>query len=356
MSSGENTGRQTLIAFTAGSTWDTGVAVGALDGAVITSVDPITLQGDPVMEEGIANYDELAEMDNIAVEANPTIVANLRREGAIWRLMANLFGDDTVTGPTGNILLHTFNWQVLSTIIHTMAMEVGNADIWEWPSLTCVAAIIEGSGEWVTITFETIGSTINIGADGTNVANDFNAITYNTKVKKIRAKNALLRINTQGGAALDSGDDQPMDSFRLEIRRPLDREDVMKGLSSGVEQQTDQPVQEGFGEVKFTYGLKDYDDDPNNLDNALFDDLKDETEYKAELSFSRTIGSDAHVITFTMPRLHPMPQSSSVDGSGRILLERNFQGLDAASNPTGMSINTLIGLTVGDLVTASYEL
>lgn len=349
-----STGQHTIVGVVLGSTWRTGAQLAALDGFIPLSIDPITLQGDPIEEVGIGNFDELPAMDLIAVEANPTIVANLRREGAIWKFMANLFGDDTVSGPSGNVFTHTFNWQQRSTLIHTMAMEIGDADIWEWPSLKVVAAIIEGDGEgWVGITFETIGSTINIAGDGTNVSGDFDNVTYDTKVKKIKLKSTRIRINGQSGGALGSSDEQNVSNWRLEIRRPYEREDLILAATDGTETQTDEPIQEGVSMVKLSLTYKDYDKEAN--DNSLFDDLKDETEYKADIDMAITIGSDAHDLLTQLPRLRSLPQESSIDGAGRVTLTRHFRALDAAASPTGMTINTLVHMINQDVVTLAYE-
>jgi hypothetical protein len=350
-------GRNSIVALSAGAAWGTPIAVAALDGILPFNIDRIALDGEVVFDESIGNWGELQEGDLVRHLANPQITLPLRREGMLWRFVAHLIGDDTVTGPVGNVYTHTFNWQDESTLFSSMALEINETaspgHIVEWASLKTVGVVFEpdGDGFW-QIVVSTIGDTINIGGDATNTDTEFDLITWATKTKRIGFRESQLRINAQGGAALGSGDVVKCSNIAVNLVRnyPADGELVTRGASTGAEKTTDEPIREGYNDgMILSFTKNDY------TTEALLDEFHDETERKADIIVTKTIGSDAHVMTMTMPRLYPISPEVAIERGSRIPMTRNFVMTDATANPTGMSVNTIFHLVLDELQSASYE-
>jgi hypothetical protein len=346
----DKTGRHGIVAFQKGTTWGTAVAPGALDGVLPFSISPWPLQGDPVIDDTIGNWDEVQEMTKLIEEANPTIIYPYRREGAFLRHVAHIFGDDTPTSGNGQ-KTHTFNWQQESALFGTYAAEIADADITEWPSMKTTGITLRKGGDGgLELEARTICDTVQVAADATTAGGDFDAVTYDTKVKRVANNEVQFRINAQAGAALASpGDVIKLGDFSLDINRPYDREDVTRGASTGVEFQTDEPIQNGPAEILLSVTANDY------TTIALLDDLKDTTEYKADIIITKTISAVVHSDTIQFNRLQPMPQSADIDRMNRIPLTRVFRAKKATSTPTGMTNANVIHWVHLDSVTATYE-
>ncbi len=343
------TGRHGIVAFQAGGTWGTAVAPGALDGVLPFSVSPWPLQGDPVVDDTVANWDEVQEMTKLIEEANPTIIYPYRREGAMFRHVAHIFGDDVPTAGNGQ-KTHTFNWQQESALFGTYAVEIADADITEWPSMKTVGITLRKGGDGgMELEARTICDTVQVGADATTAGGDFDAVTYDTKVKRVANNELQFRINAQAGGALAGGDIIKLSDFSLDINRPLDREDVTRGASTGVEFQTDEPVQNGPAELLLSVTAPDY------TTLALLDDLKDSTEYKADFIITKTISAVIHSDTIEFNRLQLSSHAADIDRMNRIPLTRIFRGKKATSTPTGMTNANLVHWVHLDSVVATYE-
>ncbi len=325
------TGRHGIVAFQAGATWGTAVAPGALDGVLPFSISPWPLQGDPVIDDTVANWDEVQEMTKLIEEANPTIVYPYRREGPFLRHLAHIFGDDTPSG--ADPYIHTFTWQQESALFGTYACEIADADITEWPSMKTVGVTLRKGGDGgMEFEARTICDTVAIAGDATTAGGDFDAVTYQTKVKRVANNEIQFRINGQAGGALASpGDVIKLADFSLDINRPYDREDVTRGASTGPEFRTEQPIQNGPAEILLSITVNDY------TTLALLDDLKDSTEYKADIIITKTISAIVHSDTIEFNRLQPMPQSADIDRMNRIPLTRVFRAKKATATPTGMT-------------------
>ncbi len=350
-------GRNSIVGLSAGAAWGTPVALAALDGIMPDNIDRIVLDGETVMDESIGNWVELTEGNLIRHIANPTITLPLRREGMLWRFPAHLIGDDTVSGPTGNVYQHTMNWQDESILFSCMGLEINESaspgHIVEWASLKTVGVVFEPDGEgfWQMVV-STIGDTINIGADATNSDTEFDLITWATKVKRVGFREAAFRINAQGGGALGSGDIIKCTNLAVNLIRnyPADGELVTRGASTGAELTTDEPIRAGYNDgMVLSFTAPDY------TTEALLDEFHDETERKADITITKTIGSDAHVLLMQMPRLYPISPESAIARGGRIPMTRNFVMTNASANPTGMSTNNIFHMVLDDLQSASYE-
>lgn len=341
--------RDTVYGIVSGATWRTPVAVVALSGFFPTSVGPLVLQGDPVPDESIG-FSEVEEMDVVIHEANPTIVTPMRREGQDLFILAGWMGDDTVTG--AGPFVHTMNYQDESALFYTMAKGINsNADIIEWPSIKVnTFEIGAGPDGFAQLTGGTIGDTINIAGDATNDGTSLGNVTFITRGVKIPFRETRFRINAQGGGALGSGDVIPLADFTLSGDRGMDREDLTQGASTGVEYTTDEPVRSTYGNLTLSTTVPDY------TTIALLDDMHDETEYKADLFWSKTVASVAYTFLIELGRLHPMPYDINAESGGaRYPLTRNFRCVNPTSTPTGMATANPIHIVTNDNHNVTYE-
>jgi len=344
----QRSGRNTIVGLSKGTTWGTAVNLAALDGIIPRSIDKLVLDGDVIPDKGVANLGEIQYMDVIKHTVNPTITLDLRRTGMLWRFWAHLMGDDTVTG--ADPYTHTFNWQDESALFSCMGIEINNADIIEWPSLKTVQISLEPGGEgFAQMVVNTIGDTIAIADDATNTGTQFDLVTYGSKTLRMPSRELRLRINTQGGGALDSGDTVGnCSNWNLLINPSYEEELVTQGASTGVEYTTDEPQRSDFAENILGFDTTDY------TTIALLDDFHDETEYKADLYWAKTIGT-AFSFLIECGALHPIPAAVALEAGARIPLTRNFQLIEPQSTPTGMATANIIhSILVNDL-NASYE-
>lgn len=346
------TGKDTIVGLQPGGagTWQTAVAPTANDGFLPISIDPIILQGDPVADEAIGMVD-IENMDMIKHEANPTIVWHLRWNGMHWGLLTNFLGDDTKTG-AGPTYTHTMNWQTSSSLVQcTMALEINAADILEWPSLkvTGIALEPDSEGFWQA-TANTIGTTIQVAGDATTSGANIDAITYTTKVQRMRYKGNKFRMNAQAGGALASPtDDQTVSDFTINMTRPYVQDEPLVGVTTGAEKQTGEPVQDGHAELIVSFNEVEY------ASIANFDELKDQTQQKGDLVMSETIGSDAHTSTFEFGAMNPIPASVALEKGGRVPHQRNFRLLKPSSTPTGLSTANPIHYILVNTQNLTYE-
>ncbi len=350
-------GRNSIVGLSKGAAWGTPIPLAALDGIMPFSIDRIVLDAENVMDESIGNWNELQEGDLVRHLANPTITLPLRREGMLWRFVAHLIGDDSISGPTVNVYQHTMTWPDESTLFSTMALEINESaspgHIVEWASLKTVGVVFEpdGNGFW-QIVVSTIGDTINIGSNATNSDTEFDLVTWATKTKRIGFRETLFRINAQAGGALASGDVIKCSNMAVNLVRPYpaDGELVTRGASTGAELTTDEPIREGYADgmvLSFT--------DPDYETEALLDEFRATTERKADITITKTIGVDAHVLLMQFPRLYPISPEVAIERGSRIPMTRNFVMTDAQANPTGMTVNTIFHLILDDLQSVTYE-
>ena len=189
-------GKDTTIAIQPGGagTWGTASAPGANDGILPASIDQLALQGNVAFDETIG-MTQLQYADMMLHEANPTIILPLRWNGMHWAFLANIMGDSTKTG-AGPTYVNTMNYQEESALVQiTMAAEIGSdGDIIEWPSLKVQAISLEpdGDGFW-QMTVTTLGNTILYDSDATTATSDFNAVTFASKVQRMRYKALSLK-------------------------------------------------------------------------------------------------------------------------------------------------------------------
>lgn len=344
-------GRETIVGLSKGAAWGTAVALAALDGIMPTSIDKIVLDGDVIADESVANFGELEHMDLVKHTANPTITLPLRRTGMLWRFLAGIIGDDTETGSAPTIT-HAMTWAKEAALYSCMAMEISNADIIEWPSLKVNGWTLEPDGDgFMQMVVSMIGNTINIAGDATNTSTEFDAVTYKTEEMRITFREMRFRINAVAGGALAEGDQVKVNNYSFVVNRPYEDQLQTQSSSTAVHLTTDEPQQNGFSELTLGFDVYDY------TTIALLDDFHDETEYKADTYFTKTISGTAYSLNLEHTCCHPIPAEAALERGQRFPLTRNFRCLQypGATPPTGLAtVNPLHAILV-DNHDVSYE-
>lgn len=343
------TGGNAIVAYKAGgATWHTALSVAANTG-LLANIDNLVNTAD-MIPDAVAGYEQLQQLDKGQENVTPVISGNMRFLALpMFALLANLFGDDTVTG-TGPTYTHTFNWQNEPALFGTLAAEIASADIIEWPSVKVVGLDISFGGDGFTeFAFRTICDTVEYGNNATNTTTTFNNVTYNSKVHRIPNLSWRLRMNDQSGAALATGDIIKVSDFKLTINRAIQPEMVTQGAMDGTEWQTDEPQKSGHDEITLSFTV------PERSDLSLLQIYDNETMQKLDLYVSKSISGNTHDITFSFPALKPTPPDHALDTVERLAHTASFQALEATSAPTGFSSTDLIQLVTTDATSTSYE-
>lgn len=346
-------GSETIVAATTASSWGAAIpsdTVGANTGIIPKEFPMLSVGGDPVFDEGIANLGELQYADLLEETVEGSIAFTMRRSGAEWQLWANLFGDDTVTG--SNPYTHTFNWQTSAALLHHMAMEVNNADIVCIPAMVVTGATIAPSGDGRTdITYNFIGDTLDAADDGSlqDTGTEFDAVTYITKALVAPSAECRIRLNAQAGGALGSSDELNVVNYNLQVNRNYSNERGTIGASNGLERQILQPVRAGYSEVMLTLEFADY------ASISRFQDFSSQTQYKADLYWAKTVGATAYSFLIELGALIPLAPSGSVVGGERVPLTWNFKAVQPQSTPTGMATSNIIHSVLVDAFSTTYE-
>lgn len=190
---------------------------------------------------------------------------------------------------------------------------------------------------------------LSIGCRGNKVINDssvvtgMSSVTYPDLHNRALFRQAVFRMNAQGGAALADGDKIYPKNFSIEIERKVDAE-FQAGTRHIIEPlETDKPT------VKVTLEFSRMDD----VNDAYFADWIGEAEKKMDIVFTGSLIADTyyHYLKFQFPRLKvedvDYPEASIIPA--KIVL----RGLEADAAPTGMTgITKPVQITVMNKRTA----
>ncbi len=334
-------------------TWRTATAVGAADGILPETIEPITLNGNKVPIESIGCND-VEGMRLVSIEANPTLKFIMRWNGAFWAFLAHWRGDDTaVNAPP--FTTHDMNYQSRSTMSNiTMAARIddNNSQILEWGSLKVqqITLAPNSEGFW-EMTVNCMGNSI-IDDSATNGQTQLDAVTYTSKAQTMLFRKNQLRDNGQAAGALGGGDTRSVADLTLTLTRPLVTDDVTEGTAAAVNTNLEiaEPVQDGSTVI--TVGWNE----PDFIDFAgLVSELPDDTQLKGDIIMTETIGSDAHIFTVELGSMDPMPNDANLDRQQRVPLQKNYRCIKPASTPTGQTGANPIHVELKNVENLSYE-
>lgn len=342
--------KEVIVGATPGTAWGTELALGANDGLVPKSWPDFALQADVVADTGLANFQEVGDLYLTRHRVELSVPFLLRRTGQLYNLFFNLFGEENRSGTAPNIT-HQAEWQSNTALFSTIAALIGGTDVVEYPSIYVRGATLAPSGDGlVDVTFDLLGDTINYSdADAlTNTTTTFGNVTWITKGLAVGSEQARIRINSQSGDALDDDDSVCAINWQITLVRDVTQDFVTQCAASASTQSIGLPTTINFSNIMLEYQLAEYDD----ID--VFNEFKNETEFKADIEWALTIGSTNYSILLEFPRLKSEPYEAPAEPGARIPVTRRFRAIKASANPTGMATSALCRLTVVDATDADY--
>jgi len=330
------TGKVATAAATPATTWGTAVAVGALDGVLIAS-------------ESFSKTPEMLEDMPISTDFKRNIIAgNITVEGSLsgdfryesWdQFLAIVMGADTVVQPDAtnspSVYDHTYDLvgDVLGNLMTIVFDKVTR--IHELTTVALTGFTISGDAGGV-LTIEVTGLAYDrITNSVVNTSTEISAVTYQTRGLTIPFNIGTFRVNVASAGALGAGDIVCPNSFSLSAEIPLEGDQVACGG-----QQVTQPDYTGIPSYKLSLEF------PRVLATlpAFVDLLQAETEMKSDIQYIGPVINSAdttplnHTWTVEMPRMKIMNADELIEGVGKIPVSAEFELLEAASAPTGMSV------------------
>lgn len=338
-------------------TWRTAETVGTLDGLLLTSIDEIQLQGEPVFDQSIG-IAQLQFSDRTADEATPTLVMPMRWNGAQWSFFAHLIGSDVTSG--ADPFTHTMTYLEEPVAVHgTLAIGIDTdndgttEDIIEFPSVKPTGLSLEPDGEgfW-QLTVNTMCNTILYAGDASNNAAALDAVTFQTdqETTRMRYRGLCLRTNAQGSDP--SGEtSKNVAEVSFNLTRPFEASILTECNTTGTEKQIPEPVQRGHPEITFSW---------NEIDEYAaigdFDDLQDETALTGDFEMAETISAQSLSYLLEMPKMVRFPASTALEGGARIPCTKNYQCAAAPSTPTGQATANRIHQVLVNGDTTDYDI
>jgi len=338
--------------------WGTAATVGALDGILPVSVDPIILKGEIDFDDssglsGKTNF--VKTQDN----ANQTVVMPLRWRGKHWTFLAHWFGTDVNTGASP--FLHTMTVQQIPAIASTdeaitLAWRGDSAaanSVAENPSLIPQNITLEPDGGFWNMSTTNIGYTIAAigGTNPTPINNNtsLGAVTYDTEQERLRFKANALRRNLQSGGALTSSDNiLDVSNVIITLDRPYDEmKDVLLG-SSTLDAKGAKPIQSDDLTVTLAYDQKTYDFEThrNDLANAVV--------YKSNIIMTETVGGFANIFQMEFSQVVAVDPQVAIERGQRITMSHNFMCTKSATTPTGNATSNEVHLLLTNGSNISY--
>lgn len=235
-----------------------------------------------------------------------------------------------------------------SDMFGTLAAEIGGAYRFEWASVKPTGFTFQGPSDgYIDCTIRTITDVCNLGADGTVVAGDFDALTHNAIDSALPPifsfGNVSFKMNVYAGGAVTSEAEIPIKSFNFTFNRNFSH-NFLSRASYAKHWQTAEPVEEGIPEALLTVELQDFGD------LTYFEAHQDESRFKAQLQF---LYDATHYVSFEFPGLIFNPVDANVSGANRIPRTLNLVPIKVTA-PTGMAFTTWRCTVINEFATA-YE-
>ena len=313
-----------------GTTWGTAVAVGALNGILMSGDSGLTLK-QPYQEYQPNN--QVMGQDGIlglvdAIEITPP--TNLQYEmGAFGTLLAMLFGTAGAPSKVGPTLAykHTFQWADSSDYFATY-VEGRPGKAWECASAVPYKLQVKVSGSYIEARLTLRGNNV-VDTSATNTDTQLAAITYASKGNFVNFIHGQFLLNAQSGAGLASPTDAiDISDFELNLERSVDAIHILGGNNIA------QPKEGAFPKASLKITLPR----ATSANMAYLADFLALTSKKASLTFvgANIETSYYYTVAFLMPRLvFAGPPEAKLEDIIKNGLTFNLQ--EASANPTGMS-------------------
>lgn len=333
-----------------GSVWGTAVAVAAGDELILTS------DGNPVTKQSYAQSDRLNQVmptgGNLgaedAVEFSPEFGGNEGlpyQPGRLGSLIAALFGTEAAPAIQGTSAAykHVFGWADYADYMFTFITSRPNGII-EIPSLVPTKLSLKiGNGKLQgTITLK--GNQLKVDST-TNTETQLNLADLETSPYDIAIfQDLVMRINSQSGSALASGDSLQISDMSLEFERVKDAKMVAGGAYIAL-------PREQSVKISGKFSL------PHDEGQAMtwLEIFKAKTAQKADFTFTGPVAASTYHYSwkFGFPRIvisNP-PDSKLAD-----IIETGleFVAEEASAAPSGMTGYTRPYAELVDLRTTAY--
>lgn len=328
------TGREVVCAVGKAATWRTPVAVGALDGVLITS-ESMGAKAPTFLPDDSLGQADIKNMIQTNQNAAGSLEGYLRYEG--WDLLMALALGTTGTPSQeeGTAYSNTLSpADSIAGYFATMAMKKANStltnDIWEFPTASVTGFTISGEvGGLCKISVNVMANKLDTQST-TNTATQIGDVTYPTSSNIIRFDTSTkFRCNTQSGIALEDSSEHIIYPFGFELtyNRPF-KENWEAGYTDMSE-----PVQDGFAEANVRLNFDKYGID------TFMSAIAAETDYKMDIDFigSLITGTSYYQFRIDIPKVTFTSAAADVGGPGTIphSVEGRCLGVDSA--PNGMS-------------------
>ena len=162
-----------------------------------------------------------------------------------------------------------------------------------------------------------------------NTSTQINALTFPTLGSRFFMKDLIVRLNSQSGGALGSGDAVKVTAFRLRYEQPMDVKFV-GGSPSMI-----QPLDNGFPSISLELTFARYD----AASHAFFAAHRDGTRYKGDLIFTGPAidATSSYGLKFELPHLAVMAYDAAFPGQQQAEPKIVLDALSTTSAPTGMT-------------------
>lgn len=315
-----------------GSTWGTAAALGAGFGLVVPN------DGKPALKQTYGSTDAIGQL--MPLDGDLSAYEPVEWEipfdskcglqyspGSLGTAIAALFGASAAPAKIGSTTAytHVFTWADEMTDFLTFATERPGA-IWEIPSAVSKKLTLKVGDGKVQGSLALVGNLLK--NDSTvNTATEMDALTPAETANFIKFQHGVLRMNTQSGDALDSGDIIETSDFTIEYERLVVPQMVLGGAYVA------QPKESGFKiTVKLTLPYA------TAANVAYLDLFKNMTAQKMDIVFTGGIANDTshYSMTLGFPRLKlTSPPDVALEDIIKNGLE--FIAEEAAAAPTGMT-------------------
>lgn len=336
-------GQQALVAWKKGTTWDTAVAGGALDGIYVKSIS--------FPEGGTELIENMQISGAEATQRPPTlgdkrysgiIVADLPYEG-LDTLIAQVFGTAGAPATVDTTAKqHVYKMkQDLDGIFGTLAYEIlKDTTIYEAPSMKLHGLTLRGkANQNVEVELRGIASNFT-DSSAVNTTTTIDTVTVPANSQYLAPfSHITFQMNAQTGGALGA---YPTDGYYIaEFELSIDR--TMEGLvTTRYGNKIDEPHQNGFAKVtlRLTFAHLQNDSPGGNL--ALVADQIAGTEKKAKLLLTSTVLAGAVTQKFQhvywLPRIVALPDGKpKLIGPGNIGWSQSFNCYHVTTVPTGFT-------------------
>lgn len=306
---------------------------------------------------GFGNF--VKEVVRLGVSVGVTLTVDVRYGCAVMQALTHILGQDTSTETTVSEgdYAHVMKFDEENDgEFSTFAASYGTStnDILELPSVKWHTFEWSQAANGVgTITVEGIANRV-VTSGATNNLADLTGSTYQDDVNfaVFGDANHYFRMNSQGGDALDSGDDKNIMDFTLRVSRPMSSQYTLRGANT---RYVNEPKQLGLTEG--TLRTKFHRILASDID--LLSIWTNKTQQKAEIFMdgSQIGGGVNRSYKIQMPGLYPLQFPQGFDypnNNSRMEPEMTFDLLYKDSAPTGMTGVNYLAITAVNERVAAY--